>query len=209
MRVRVTLSGSISKGSSRASALRPSMVVRYLRSGRDSLFDKDQSVDTRLCYTFFEPPQTVPILKPLSNSRTKRNTALVMLLVWLFALTSGVANACLLQASESYNHGLPVAHSSAAAAVPEISADHVEAFTCPEAGPGTLQASCLKACDNGTQALPKQQSVFDPPDPGLALFVALVWTATAVVVSAPNRVGALQPPVPQLPVRVRFSRLAL
>ena len=46
IRVRGTLSSSISKGSSRASALCPSMVVRCLRSGRDSLFDKDQSVDT-------------------------------------------------------------------------------------------------------------------------------------------------------------------
>lgn len=174
-----------------------------------SSLDKNQSFFAAADYTFFNTLLSLPTLKPLFNTRAKRNTALVMLLVWLFALTSGVVNACLLQASGSYNHGLPVAHSSATAAVPEISAGHVGAFTSHEAGPSTLQASCLKACNDGAQALPKQQSGFDLPDPGLVPFVAPVWTATAAVVSAPNRVGALQPPAPRQPVRVRFSRLAL
>ncbi len=39
-----------------------------------------------------------------SNARAKRNTASMMLLVLLFALTSGVANACLMQERATHNH---------------------------------------------------------------------------------------------------------
>ena len=37
-------------------------------------------------------------MKLFPNTRAKRNTAFMVLLVWLFALASGVANACLLEA---------------------------------------------------------------------------------------------------------------
>ncbi len=39
-------------------------------------------------------------MKFFAHNRTKRHTAFVVLLVWLFALASGVANACLLQTPE-------------------------------------------------------------------------------------------------------------
>jgi hypothetical protein len=50
-------------------------------------------------------------MKPFANRRVSRNTAFAMLLVWLFALGSGVANACLLEAHRNRANGSPVAHS--------------------------------------------------------------------------------------------------
>ncbi|MEP6964245.1 MAG: hypothetical protein ABI845_02070, partial [Polaromonas sp.] len=43
-------------------------------------------------------------MKLLFNRRAKRNTAFMVLLVWLFALASGVANACLLEARQTHSH---------------------------------------------------------------------------------------------------------
>ena len=42
-------------------------------------------------------------MKLFSTTRTKRNTAFVVLLGWLFALASGVANACLLETPEMHS----------------------------------------------------------------------------------------------------------
>ncbi|NDP48357.1 MAG: hypothetical protein GZ085_08195 [Sulfuriferula multivorans] len=148
-------------------------------------------------------------MKPFSNTRAKRNTAFVVLLVWLFALASGVANACLLEARGTHSHGSSVAYSSATEAAFGISAGHAGAIASHDAGSGASKALCLKVCDDRSQSLLKQQSGFDLTDPGRAPFVVLVWIAATPVVSAPSRVDDLQPPAPGPPIRVRFSRLAL
>ena len=147
-------------------------------------------------------------MKSLLNTRAKRNTALMMLLVWVFALTSGVANACLLQASGSYNHGFSMTHPSAIEAEPEISAGHAGAIANRDADSDASKASCLQVCDDRSQSLLKRQSGFDSTDPGLALLVAVAWTTTTSFASAPSRAN-LRPPALGLPIRVRFSRLAL
>lgn len=141
-------------------------------------------------------------MKPFSDARAKRNTAFVVLLVWLFVLASGVANACLLEAHGIHSHGSPVAHSSATEAASGISAGH-------NSGSGASKALRLKVCDDHSQSLLKQQSGFDLTDPGRAPFVVPVWIAVAPVVSAPSQMDDLQPPAPGLSIRVRFSRLAL
>ena len=148
-------------------------------------------------------------MKPFSNTRTKRSTALVMLLVWLFALASGVANACLLEARGTHSHGAPVTQSSATEAASGISAGHAGVIASHDAGADASRAACLKVCDDDSQSLPKQQSSFDLTDPGLALFVAVAWTAAVLDLSAPSRTNDLGHRVPGLPIRTRFSRLAL
>jgi hypothetical protein len=148
-------------------------------------------------------------MKPFSNTRAKRNTAFVVVLVWLFALASGVANACLLEARGTHSHGSPVAYSSATEAASGISAGHAGAIASHDAGSDTAKASCLKVCDDRSQSLLKQQSGFDLTDPGQAPFVVLVWTAATPVVSAPKQANIQQPHAPGLPIRTRFSRLAL
>jgi hypothetical protein len=53
-------------------------------------------------------------MKLFFDTRTKRRATFVVLLVWLFALASGVANACLPQARMSDGHGLAATHALAA-----------------------------------------------------------------------------------------------
>ncbi|MEO5661134.1 MAG: hypothetical protein ABIQ90_15265 [Polaromonas sp.] len=173
------------------------------------MLDKNQSFFAGADYTFLNTSLSLPTLKPLFNTRAKRNTALVMLLVWLFALTSGVANACLLQASGSYNHGFSVAHPPAIEVMPESSAGHAGAIVNRDADSDAFKASCLKVCDDRSQSLLKQRSAFDSTDHVLAPLIAVAWTTTTSFVSAPRRANNLRSPAPGLPIRVRFSRLAL
>jgi hypothetical protein len=144
-------------------------------------------------------------MKLFSNTRSKRNTAFVVLWVWLFALASGVANACLLEARGTHGHGPAVSGSGTAMAtatsVGHVGADHDD-------DPGASKALCLKVCDDGSQSPVKQQSAFDLADSGLPLLVRVVWTAAVPVVSAPSRMDDL-PSTPGLAIRVRYSRLAL
>ena len=49
---------------------------------------------------------THAFMKLFSNPRAKRSTVFMVLLTWLFALASGVANACLLQAQETHAHSI-------------------------------------------------------------------------------------------------------
>ena len=139
-------------------------------------------------------------MKPLFYSRTKRNTALLVLWVWLFALAAGVANACLIQANEMHGHGSLVEQSSAA-----------RVGTISEYGFG-LEASksqCIKVCDDGSQSLPKKQGDLDLTYPVLALPPTVTWTNATGMASAPGLVAFQPHPLPGLPIRVRLSRLAL
>ena len=148
-------------------------------------------------------------MKPLFNSRTKRNTAFVVVLVWLFALASGVANACLIQAREIDGHGSPAAHSSPAGNGHAISTVHVDAIAQHEPGLAASKSQCLKVCDDGSQSLPKQQAGFDLTHPGLAPQLAVAWSTATPVVSALGLTVFQRPPDTGLPIRVHLSRLAL
>ena len=133
-------------------------------------------------------------MKVFSTTRTKRSPAFVALLVWLFALASGVANACLLE--------LPDRHSNA------VSASHPTAKWVGD-DLDTSTESSLKCCDDGTIALPNGHSGVDQIDPGSAPLVATLWTPSAHVASVPRRLDDLQLHTVGPPLRVRYSRLAL
>ncbi len=143
-----------------------------------------------------------------STTRAKRSTAFVVLLVWLFAVASGVANACMLEG--------PGTHSLSAAAGP-ADTGHAPAALTGHRGANdghdddsdTSKESCLKVCDDGSNAPVKLQAGFDLTDPGMAPLVAILWNAAAPVVSGPCRLADLQPPIVGPPFRVRYSRLAL
>ena len=174
------------------------------------MVDEDQSFGAGVHYTFLNPSQTLTILKPIFNPSVNRSTTFLVLLAWLFTLISGLANACSPEIGASYHQGALVAHSSETVATSRISSEHGEALADHVIGSGASKVSCLQVFDDTSQALPQQRSAFDLSDSGLAPLIALVWNAAAAsVVSAPNRVGALQPPAPRQPIRVRFSRLAL
>ena len=152
--------------------------------------------------------QVAPTMKPSSNHRAKRNTAFVALLVWLFALASGMANACLLEAPGTHAHApkhgaSDVAHATAMPAGHAIADDDHD-----DDADGSKEA-CLKTCDDGSNAPVKLKASFDLSDPGLAPVVAIAWNAAIPAVSAPYRLNDLQPPIVGPPFRVRYSRLAL
>ncbi len=136
----------------------------------------------------------------------KRSIAFTILLVWMFALLSGVANACLTEPSGEPAHGGTYAsqaeHPAPVAAHP--AAEQAQHDGQPD------KASCQKACDESSQTLLKQLPKLDtpglqtaaPPNPTQAIDL---HTAPAALVRA--ALAAVPPPSP--PPRVQFSRLAL
>ena len=64
-------------------------------------------------------------MKTFSSIRAKRSTAFVVRVAWLFALASGVANACLLEEHGKRDLGTPVASHEPALAT-ALSDDHAE-----------------------------------------------------------------------------------
>ena len=144
-------------------------------------------------------------MKPLFNSRTKRNSAFVVLVVWLFALASGVANACLVQAREMQANGSVPAHSSPARNGHAIPTVHVAAIAQHEPGLEASKSQCLKVCDDGSQSLQKQKAGLDLTHPGLAPLLAVAWSTATPVVSALGLAVFHRPPAPGLPISVRLT----
>lgn len=146
-------------------------------------------------------------MKLFSNTCAKRNIALMVLLVWLFALASGVANACLLEARETHSH-IAAAESSEAAYESVILPGHAGAVA-DGVGESHSKAPCLKVCDDGSRSFPKQDSTVAQNDPGPALLVGILWGTVAPVVPTLRQIDDEQPAKPVLPIRVRFSRLTI
>lgn len=146
-----------------------------------------------------------------SNSGTRRHTAWTMLLVWLFTLASGVANACVLEARGSHSHGAPAAHLSATDAALEAAPGHAgrTAHDEHESDTEPTKQSCLKACDAGSQSLLKQPSSLDSPHLELTPFAVTAWAAEPSASMLVGRAHHLRLPEHGPPVRVLFSRLAL
>lgn len=149
-----------------------------------------------------------PNMKLFSNTRALRNTAFMVLLVWLFALTSGVANACLLEARETHVH-VGTAGASESAYAPTIVPGHAGAVADGADDSSHFKAPCLKVCDDGSRSFPKQESTVGQFDPGPAPVVLVLWSAVAPVVPMLGQIDDVHPAMPGLPIRVRFSRLAL
>ena len=73
------------------------------------LIDRQRPAGLIACIRISNMPN-MPNMPSLPNSRTRRNTACAMLFVWLFALASGVANACLLEPRGVHDHGSRLSH---------------------------------------------------------------------------------------------------
>lgn len=146
-------------------------------------------------------------MKLFYNIHAKRNTTLLVLLVWLFALASGIANACLLEARETHSH-IAAGESSASANVSVIRPSHAGAVT-DDAGESHLKAPCLKVCDDGSRSFAKQDSAVAQNDPGPAFLVVTLWGTVAPIVPTLGQIDNEQPATPALPLRIRFSRLAI
>lgn len=131
-----------------------------------------------------------------------RSIALTMLLVWVFALLSGVANACLTEPRSGLSHAGP--QTPAVALQAHAAADQAQHQE------HTDKAPCQKSCDESSQTLLKQLPKLDtpqlqaaaPPTPTQAIDLHM---APAALVRA--ALAAVPPPSP--PPRVQYSRLAL
>ena len=157
---------------------------------------------------------TATYMNLFASTRTRHRVAFAVLLVWLFAVASGVANACLLEASDGspapgvHNH--PAMAASAASGAPTaVPAGHFEAGHGHDDDTRAAAPPCLKVCDEGSTALLQPQAPVDLSDPGMAPLVAVVWNPAAPGASGPCwRVDA-QPPPAGPPIRDRYCRLAI
>ena len=147
-------------------------------------------------------------MKLFSSPFAKRSTAFLALLVWVFALASGVANACLLEVRGTHGHLTDAAGPEAVVTL-RVSAGHAGAIVGHDDDADASRAPCLKACEDVAQSLPKQDSQTARADPGPAPLVLVLWTAATPALLPFRQMDPVQPAAPELPVRVRYSRLAL
>lgn len=135
----------------------------------------------------------------------------MVLLLWLFALGLGLANACLIQTdkSQAYGHGSLGMHSPTAALGHAISVARVDTIRDQDSELGRSKSPCLKICNDGSQSLPKQRVSFDLTHLVLVPLPAVGWTTATPVVSARGLAVVQRPPDPECPIRTTLSRLAL
>lgn len=146
-------------------------------------------------------------MKLVSNIHAKRNIAFMVLLVWLFALASGIANACLLEARQTHSH-IAAAAPLESVHAPVIFPGHAGAVA-DGVGESHFKAPCLKVCDDGSRSFPKHDATVTQNDPGPPLLVWILWSTVAPVIPTLHQMDDEQPATPVLPIRVRFSRLAI
>ena len=147
----------------------------------------------------------------LPNASTRRNTARAMLFVWLFALMSGLVNACPLAPDDMHHHASPSPQHAVEDTARGVIGDHADKHSHDEGDSetGASKESCLKACDEGSQSLLKHGSSFDLVDPGLPPLVAAAWAMQVPISPALDQACDYRLPDRGPPIRVLFSRLAL
>ncbi|MGJ7498564.1 hypothetical protein ACSFA8_26390 [Variovorax sp. RT4R15] len=137
-------------------------------------------------------------MKLLLRTTTSRNAASLMLAVWLFVLASGFANACLLEASDHSGH-------QSSTESPHMTG---HAAATAHDGEQSSKAPCLKACDEGSQALQGTNGM-GSVDPGAPPLAGVIWPAPTLL-SARYRSGfEALPSLSDPPERIIYSRWAL
>lgn len=150
------------------------------------------------------------------NRRQLRRTTGVTLFAWVFALLSGVVNACQIQPYVPGHHSsdvsmaaAPVGGDSIPGAPPHIELAH-HAAGAEHDGPvnDAGQAGCLKLCADESSAVAKGKTA-QHDLPGLAVMVSGLWrSATLVATAAPWR--SLERPASQgPPLVIRLLRLTI
>ena len=150
-------------------------------------------------------------MKRFLNSRIKRTTTAITLFVWLFALASGIANACLLEearGTRAHSHVAGIEESPHAHVVAERSAQATNIDDDIDASP-TFKALCLDACDERTNTLPKQDASLDQPLLAPLAVIAIVWIANQPIVSTVRLDRDNHADPFGIPIRVRYARLTL
>ncbi len=144
-------------------------------------------------------------MTPFTNSGFKRRIASLMLVFWLFALGAGWANACALQDRGTHVHS----DAQVAAGAPTVSPGHVGVVDDHTVDSSPGKAPCLKMCDDSSQSLVKWQSGIDLL--GLAMLppTAMQWSGSVAGLDTLETARIERPACADLPLRTRYSRLAL
>ena len=153
-------------------------------------------------------PTSITKMVLLRRTFTKRSAVLTVLLMWIFALSAGWANACLLQDRGTHTHASSNGISPGAQIL-TVSAGHVGAVAGHDDAPASGKAPCHKVCDEMSQSMVKAPSPFDMTDPGLAAPGPTPWTAHASAFFELGSPFELPPPTAGPPLRIQYSRLAL
>lgn len=161
-----------------------------------------------------------PIVLMLSLHFTRqqlRRTASVALFAWVFALLSGVANACLIQPNAAGEaafgrlQGTLMAEATAEAAPTDRQVEHARHHAADESGGPDKdggKAGCLKFCADETSALAKNKASYADL-PGLTLMASAHWQlATPVAAVAPWHPGE-RPASVGPPLFLRLLRLTI
>ncbi|MDP1650009.1 MAG: hypothetical protein Q8M01_17660 [Rubrivivax sp.] len=147
-------------------------------------------------------------MSALTNTCTKRRTVLTVLLVWLFALGSGWANACLLQ--ERGTHWLgPTDDASPTAQAPHMSPGHVGADSEHAENSRAIKSDSLMVCSDDAQTIVTLTSSVGLMDVALAPPAALTSCEPLDAAEQANAWLALPPPGTGVPLRTLYSRLTL
>ena len=147
-------------------------------------------------------------MSPFPNTRSKRRTVYTLLLVWFFALGSGWANACLLQVRETHLHG-PSEDASSTVHASRVSPGHVGVDSDHAENAGPAKSACLKVCGDDTQTIVKLVSSVDLASIAMAPPTVLAWAEPLATAEQADAWLEWATPPPGVPLRTRFSRLAL
>lgn len=146
-------------------------------------------------------------MRLFSNKCTKRNTLWVVLALWAFALTSGVANACLLESQVTHPHTVATESANAPVMLSKDQADTAEHDHTD--GTDGAKAPCQKFCSDESKYLKKQYLVVDQLNVGLAPLFIVLWNVAESDRFAAAQKDGIEPLPLTLPLRLRYSRLAL
>ena len=149
-------------------------------------------------------------MNSLSITRTKRNWAIAMLLLWVFA----IANACVF---EPLSIGVQVAASDGSMIIGEsdstrssmVNTDHTSSSASHDIGSEESDVGCLDVARFGPNSVIDIQAdaEFDRSD---ALPAAVTQWAVATPIDLVQRpIDELRPLVTAIPLRVRYVRLTL
>lgn len=137
-----------------------------------------------------------------ANNRKRHRTVFTVLLVWVFALGVGWANACQFEA-----HGNPVHQVSGSAILnagpPVTSMGHHDGDS------DAAKNSCFKVFDEAPNAIVKLSSGLDSSLAVIGPPMAFEWTSKWAASTAVDAMSGEPNPGPRVPLRTRFSRLTL
>lgn len=142
------------------------------------------------------------------NTRVRRLAAQV-LLAWLFALASGIVNACVLAPGM---HAAAAKVAAGVTAMQSMPGDHEAGCPdCPdEGGASSPTSACAKFCVDGSSGSPSAQQVFDPwPALGIAVVPTMALSVVDAQLPAVDRPGGVPPHQATASIPIAYLRLTL